>query len=206
MADTKWFVLFGVLLGCVSTQRRDLTTVPGSNGVNVVRAVLSKLDESGIFERSGNADLMNVFLRNMAYVETSDGTAFPQESADGGIWKITVMQFQRTKELTSRHSHVYAAITAYLGQDWRAVDYRDLEKPLYSGLAARLYLTYVATYTVIPPSLRQGYFWSEKFKSGKGDLVRWLAAITRLQEIEGKPVIYQDISVKTISLSSQYAV
>lgn len=190
MAHTKrCFVLFSALLGCVSTQRQDLTTVPGSNGVNVVRAVLSKLDESGIFEQSGNTDLMNVFLRNMAYVETSDGTAFPQENANGGIWKITAMQFQHTKELTSRHSHIYDAITAYLGQDWRAVDYRDLEKPLYSGLAARLYLTYVATYTIIPPSLRQGYFWSEKFKNNKGDLLRWLTAVTRLQEIEGKHTI-----------------
>ena len=182
----KLFVLFGALLGCVSTQRQDLTTVPGANGVNVVRAVLSKLDDSNIFEQSGNADLMNVFLRNMAYVETSDGTAFPQANADGGIWKITAMQFQRTQNLAPRHSHVYGAITAYLGQDWSDVDYRDLEKPLYSGLAARLYLTYVATYTIIPPTLRQGYFWSEKFKSNKGDLVRWLTAVTRLQEIEGK--------------------
>lgn len=183
----KYFVLFSVLLGCVSTQSQsDLTTVPGSNGVNVVRAVLSKLDESDIFEQSGNADLTNVFLRNMAYVETSDGTAFPQENADGGIWKITAMQFQRTKELRpSRHSRVYDNIAAYLGQDWRGVDYQDLEKPLYSGLAARLYLTYVTTYTIIPPSLRQGIFWSEKFKNNKGDLLRWLTAVTRLQEIEG---------------------
>ncbi len=197
MTGTRCFVLFVVSLGCVSTQRQDLTTVPGSNGVNVVRAVLSKLDESGIFEQSGNADLMNVFLRNMAYVETSDGTAFPQENADGGIWKITTMQFQRTKELTSRYNRVYDAITAYLGQDWRAVDYRDLEKPLYSGLAARLYLTYVATYTIIPPSLRQGFFWNEKFKSGKEDLLRWLTAVTRLQEIEGsyKYNLYEQNSV-----------
>lgn len=186
MESAWYFVMFSVLLGCVSSQRQDLTTVPGSNGVNVVRAVLSKLDESDIFEQSGNTDLMNVFLRNMAYVETADGTAYPQENADGGIWKITAMQFQRTKELPpSRYSRVYDAITAYLGQDWRDVEYRDLEKPLYSGLAARLYLTYVATYTVIPPSLRQGYFWSEKFKSNKGDLLRWSTAITRLQEIEG---------------------
>ena len=188
----KYSVLFSVLLGCVSTQSQlDLTTVPGSNGVNVVRAVLSKLDESDIFEQSGNADLTNVFLRNMAYVETSDGTAFPQENADGGIWKITAMQFQRTKELRpSRHSRVYDNIAAYLGQDWRGVDYQDLEKPLYSGLAARLYLTYVATYTIIPPSLRQGIFWSEKFKNNKGDLLRWLTAVTRLQEIEGIIVKY----------------
>ena len=184
MVSAQYFVLFSVLLGFVSSQRQDLTTVPGSNGVNVVRAVLSKLDESRIFEQSGNADLMNVFLRNMAYVETADGTAFPQENADGGIWKITAMQFQRTKdqEITSS---IYDNIMAYLGQDWRDVDYQDLEKPFYSGLAARLYLTYVANYTVIPPSLRQGYFWSENFKNNGGDLPRWLAAVTRLKEIEG---------------------
>ena len=187
MVNTKLAVLAALLLSCVSTQRVDQTTVPGSNGVNVVRAVLSRLDESGIFQRSGNSDLTNVFLRNMAYVETRDGRDLPQSAVaiDGGIWKITPMQFEQTKELSSRHDRVYDAIAAHLGQEWRELEYRDLEKPLYSGLAARLYLTYVATYSIIPPTARQGLFWSEKFKGGKGDLQLWLAAISLLQQTEG---------------------
>lgn len=188
MVNTKFAVLVALLLSCVSTQRVDQTTVPGSNGVNVVRAVLSRLDESRIFEQSGNADLTNVFLRNMAYVETRDGRDLPQGAIaiDGGIWKITRMQFQQTKELSSRHHHVYRAIAASLGQEWRDLEYRDLEKPLYSGLAARLYLTYVATtYSIIPPTARQGQFWSEKFKGGKGNLRLWQEAISLLRQTEG---------------------
>ena len=188
MVTTKLVVVFVLqLLSCVSTQRVDQTTVPGSNGVNVVRAVLSRLDESSIFEQSGNSDLMNVFLRNMAYVETRDGSNLPQDAValDGGIWRITPMQFQETQGLHPRHSRVYDNITAYLGQNWTNLKYTDLEKPLHSGLAARLYLTYVATYRTIPPTARQGPFWSDKFKGGKGDLQLWLAAITLLQQTEG---------------------
>ena len=190
---TLFFVVLSLLLSCVSTQRVDLTTVPGANGVNVVRAVLSRMDESGIFQRSGNADLTNVFLRNMAFVETRDGSDIPDDVAiNGGIWRISPAQFQRTKELSiARHGAVYDAIRAYIGQDWRAVEYRDLTKPLYSGLAARLYLTFVATYSIIPPSSRQGLFWSEKFKERKGDLQRWLDSITLLQQSEGKAVCSQ---------------
>ena len=180
--------LFCLLLSHVSTQSIDLTTVPGANGVNVVRAVLSKLDASGIFEQSGNADLTNVFLRNMAYVESRDGVNFDAHlnNMDGGIWKITARQFQLTQQLlrSPRHREVYAAITIYLGQDWLDVEYRDLAKPLYSGLAARLYLTYISSLS-IPPTAQQGGFWSSVFKGGKGDIQRWLSSITSLQQIEG---------------------
>ena len=181
-------VVLCVLLSCVVTQRTDLTTVPGSNGVNVVRAVLSKLDDSDIFLQTGNTDLTNVFLRNMAFVETRDGTDIPDNAIaiDGGIWRITDSHFQQTKAHLIRNSRLRDAIRSYIGQDWTDVDYRDLAKPLYSGLAARLYLTYVATPIVmIPPTDRQGPFWSRTFKESKGDIRRWLEAITLLRQTEG---------------------
>ena len=187
MTVLRFVLLLCLLLSCVSTQSRDLTTVPGANGVNVVRAVLSKLDASGIFEQSGNADLTNVFLRNMAYVESRDGVDFDAHliNMDGGIWKITARQFQQTQNLPPRYRHVYGAIVNYLGQDWRSVEYRDLAKPLYSGLAARLYLTFFSTFGFIPPTNRQGGFWSDLFKAGKGSIERWLSSITSLQQLEG---------------------
>ena len=177
-----------LLLSYIVTQRTDLTIVPGSSGVNVVRAVLSKLDDSAIFLQSGNNDLTNVFLRNMAFVETRDGTDIPDNAIamDGGIWKITDRQFQQTKVLLTRNSRVRDAIRSYLGQDWMNVVYGDLAKPLYSGLAARLYLTYIATSGVIPPTDRQGQFWSHTFQGSRGDIQRWMEAITLLRQTEGK--------------------
>ena len=176
-----------LLLSCVVSQRTDLTIVPGSNGVDVVRAVLSKLDNSAIFPQSGNNDLTNVFLRNMAFVETRDGTDIPDSAiaVDGGIWKITDRQFQQTEELSTGNSSVRDAIRSYLGQDWMDVVYGDLAKPLYSGLAARLYLNYIATSGVIPPTDRQGQFWSRTFKENRGDIQRWIEAITLLRQTEG---------------------
>ena len=190
MATSVWIAVLCMLLSYGRTQQIDLTRIPLSGGADVVRAVLSKLDASGIFEHSGNADLTNVFLRNMAYVETSDGTDpdYLRGCAEGGIWKVTLVQFQNTKEFprTSRWIHIYTAITSYLEQDWRTVNYRDLAKPLYSGLTARLYLTYVTTYNNIPPTIRHAIFWSDTFKGSRGVLQTWLTATTRLQQIEGK--------------------
>lgn len=184
----KLIFVLCLLLSCTVSQITDYTTVPGSMGPNVVRAVLSKLDESSIFEQSGNNDLTNVFLRNMAFVETRDGTDIPDNATaiNGGMWNITDIQFQQTINLTRTNIRLSETIASYLGQDWMDVDYRDLAKPLYSGLAARLYLTHIVTERPIPPTESQGPFWSRTFKEGSGDVQGWTNATTLLQQIEGK--------------------
>ena len=175
------------LLSCVKTQGTDLTIVPGANGASVVQAVLSKLDSSGIFQQSGNADLTNVFLRNMAFAETRDGVDLVSgrgTSMEGGIWNMTATQLKQTQQQPSK---VYDDIETLLGQDWRSVESRDLDRPLFSGMAARLYLTYVTDAGVhIPPIGNQGDFWNENFKGGNGDIQKWIEAITSLQELESK--------------------
>ena len=159
----------------------DQTIVPGASGSNVVRAVISKLDAAGVFETSGNADLTNVFMRNMAFVETMDGTAYPNGNMDGGIWKLSRSKFQQTQQHTD-FPRVFDAIRREFGIEWRSLDYGELEKPLYSGLAVRLYLVYIGRF--IPPTARHASFWVQTFKEGVS-ISEWLTAIEMLSDTEG---------------------
>lgn len=177
-------VLFIIYFAQAIVQPVDQTLLSGFSGGNVVRAVLSKLDASRIFEHSGNSDLTNIFMRRMAYVETRDGTEYSQGNSEGGIWKISRTKFEQTQRL-SDSAEVYAAITTYLGLDWRRLDYGELTKPLYSGLAVRLYLMHIGVN--IPLTPMHASFWIEHFKFNIEGLVdRWLRAIENLTESEGK--------------------
>ena len=161
----------------------DQTTDPRASGSNVVRAVISRLDAAGVFEESGNADLTNVFMRNMAYVETRDGTAYPDDNRNGGIWKLSRNKFLQTQRLDSDFPGVFDAIRTVFGIEWQNLDYGELEKPLYSGLAVRLYLTHIARF--IPPTIRHASFWVNNFKEISVSIHEWLTAIEMLSETEG---------------------
>ena len=51
--------------------------------------------------------------------------------------------------------------------DWRAVTWQDLRKPLYSGLAAALYLTLKAGTQELPQTVEaQGKFWGDRYHTG----------------------------------------
>ena len=68
------------------------------------------------------------------------------------------------------------------GIEWRSLDYGELEKPLHSGLAVRIYLMYIAGF--IPPTIRHASFWVQTFKEG-ASIHEWQMAIEMLPETEG---------------------
>ena len=180
----KFLLIFVTLsFAQAAKQSVDQTIVSGAGGANVVRSVTSKLDAAGVFEHSGNADLTNVFMRNMAYVESRDGSMYPDGNMDGGIWKISRGKFRETQLLQSDFPRVFDVIRTAFGIEWQSLDYGELTKPLYSGLAVRLYLEYIAG--DIPPMIRHAPFWVEKFKEG-ASIHTWLTAIEMLSENEGK--------------------
>ena len=66
---------------------------------------------------------------------------------------------------------------------WTQVTWSDLRKPLYSGIAAALYLQYVVDYyrTAIPNSINeQGQFWVDRFNGKMDDFL----AVMNLKEGE----------------------
>lgn len=59
-------------------------------------------------------------------------------------------------------------IKAKLGIDWTKTTWKDLEKPLYSALAARLYLVRISD--KIPADLKkQACYWKKHYNTAAGE-------------------------------------
>ena len=153
----------------------DKTLVKGANGSDVVEAVLSKLDT---FEEIFGPD--HRFMRRLAYVETRDGT----DQDEGGIWDVDAPKIQLIREtLNDPASLVYSELNEALDliainehfQDVHSyfnIDQMDV--PLYSGLAARLFLYYIQIRekTNIPQAgelEEQANFWVSHYHRGAAE-------------------------------------
>lgn len=136
----------------------DLTRMPGTMGADVVEAVLQQIRESCVFPSD------SFFLRRLALVISKDG-ADPTTYApgfDGGIWQINQTEFALTKT-SSAISQYWAPILAAYNIDWGTVQWSDLRKPLYSGLAAMLTLLRVSGGNIPRVLERQAAFWQNNF-------------------------------------------
>jgi hypothetical protein len=144
----------------------DLTLEPSSVGEEVVVATVRKLYRSGLFQ-----DDYTLSFR-AAYVSTrfgKDNKTYEEESPFRGIWQITQEQLLLTQtseplaELRSRIPKAFPEIG-----DWSLATWADMVKPLYNGLAFRLYLeTFVEQIYFAPWCLLidQGRFYSSYLNS-----------------------------------------
>ena len=129
----------------------------GETGGDVVKKCLEKLQETGIFPDDKD------FMKRLAFVMSRNGDASFRLHNDGGIWQVSQFAFQDTKDEIAhvRLPKKYQKLQDALNVDWRAARRRDLEKPMYSAIAARLYLSNFAE--PIPPSSQvqkqQNYWW-----------------------------------------------
>ena len=163
--------------GCVHAV--DRTLIPGEGGTDVVRAVLNKIDSSEIF--SGEPSLADAFMRRMAYVESRDGDG--EQYPEGGIWNVDEPMFMETKTYTSGSvSNVYESIDSCFGVDWVNMDYEELQKPINSGLATRLYLHNLeqTEREMVPVKSEQASYWMAHFPRLEGDEETWNEAVVEL--------------------------
>lgn len=128
-------------MSVVSSQGIDLTIVSEAKGKDVVLSVVSKIHSSGIFTFD------NQLLRRIAWVESKDGTDSNTFRVDnhGGIWQVDETLFLETQN-SSRNLGLetkHKKIREFFNIDWPTVTWEDLRKPLYSGLAARLFLSII---------------------------------------------------------------
>ena len=178
------------LLGVAHTQV-DLTLVPEAKGTTVVQACLAKITNAKIF----SAD--NQMLRRIAYVETRDGndadTYTPTNN--GGIWQLSESKFLQTK--TNSSSTLINGINNSFGITWSTTQWVDLRKPLYSALAARLYLYLISTSIPLGNDINgQASYWLNQYTSNSGTTSDFTSAVTVLQALEGKFVhFYMCMSV-----------
>jgi receptor-type tyrosine-protein phosphatase Q len=139
--------LFGATVGVFA--RTDLTLEDGSVGVEVVEATLRKIRRSEIFQDDFD------FFKRLAYVESEDGES-NSTANDGGIWQVNEEYLEQSKQPSLAGLH--AQISGNFNISWAGADLEDLRKPLFSAIAARLYLASLGE--EIPQSLEgQSDFW-----------------------------------------------
>ena len=136
------------LAGCSAPV--DGTLKPGWSGINVVTAVVEKIDVSNVFDNPNsewflfNRENAKDFLRILAYIRTEYGRRrLNPVTTMGGLWNITKNEFDTTKAYMRQNSALWERIlnSPMLHVDWvQDVAYTNLSIPMYSGLATVLLL------------------------------------------------------------------
>lgn len=158
---------FGIWLLEVKAQGRDLTRIPGSNGTTVVQATDALIRCSGIFPDD------HQLLRRIAWVESKDGTdpRTYRQGYHGGIWQVDLTGFRDTQDNASHPRLVskFQEIQRHFGIDWPSVQWENLRKPLYSGIAARLFLSNVAESIPLASDVAgQASYWKRHYNTESG--------------------------------------
>ena len=159
----------------------DLTLVPEANGTSVVHACIAKISLHNLF--SSDRQL----LRRIAYVETRDGTdsdTYDGSNNDGGIWQLSSAKFTSTKTVSSQ---LLQGISTNFGINWASTVWSDLRKPLYSAIAARLYLEVISAAIPFSTDISgQGNYWANYYTSSGGAQSDFVTAVNTLNDDEGK--------------------
>jgi receptor-type tyrosine-protein phosphatase Q len=176
------FAAFFQLLQLTTAQAVDRTLEAEASGSGVVRAVVNKIE--AVF---GDDDQ---FLRRIAYVESKDGTDARtyRNGYHGGIWQVDMIGFRDTQDVVSHPGlpAKFEQIMQEFGINWPNVEWMDLRKPLYSGIAARLKLSNVPT--PIPCDVAgQAAYWKRHYNTelGSGTVQKFIDDVEALENKEG---------------------
>ena len=176
-------VIFSIISSCAQV---DQTIVPETNGSAVVQSVVRNIRQSGIFPNDHS------FLRRLAFVESLDGKHSDTYRAgyDGGIWQVDLIGFESTQDVSSHPALVkkHQKIKKVFNIDWPNVQRMDLRKPLYSGLAARLFLSNIVQ--EIPPAsdiMGQAQYWKTYYNTdlGNGTVQDFIEKVKKLEKKQG---------------------
>ncbi|XP_048238745.1 uncharacterized protein LOC124119917 [Haliotis rufescens] len=138
----------------------DLTMSSGASGTAVVKAVVDRIRSNCILGDD------RLFLRRLAYVESTDGRDAKtyRSGYDGGIWQIDESKFLETKTCPSSIVAECNKAKSAFNIDWRTTSWSDLRKPLYSGLAAALYIKKYQSGSPPGDVTSQASFWALKLR------------------------------------------
>ena len=147
-----------LLLAPVIPSVEDRIWIDGESGEDVVRLCIKKLIDSYIFPDD------KCFMLRVAHVMSRFGNPPFTLHTDGGIWQVSLFAFDDNSD-TRGHVRLpvkYEKISRCLGIDWSSVERRHLAIPMYSAVAARLYLSNFAE--SIPPAYKveeqANYWWN----------------------------------------------
>ena len=167
----------------------DRTVEANAVGTDVVRAAISKIEDSDIFPSDKR------LLRRIAYVETADGESPPSSGNNGGIWKVELEDFELTqndpdladirKEINAKFSAEFVSTNV---RGWESLAFRDLNRPLWSALAARLLIHIVDKTVDLPTSsdiIGQADFWKMYYNEA-GDVEKFRNDVEQLERDESE--------------------
>ena len=188
MGNLRECILF-LVVSVAAVLAVDRTVEVNAVGTDVVIATISKIEDAEIFPSDKR------LLRRIAYVETADGESPPSSGNDGGIWNVALEDFERTQddpELADIRKEVNAAFSSdFISSNvrsWEFLAYRDLNRPLWSALAARL-LIHIAEKSVDVPTASdisgQAVFWKTYYNEA-GDMEKFRVDVEQLERDEGK--------------------
>lgn len=177
------FLAIGTCITCAASQ--NIIYQDGAAGSEATLLSIGSVQQSGVFGDD------NELLRRIAYTETRDGTLSTtyRQGYHGGIWAVDEDTFLGTKNII-QHTRLpakFQQIQLHFGINWLNVQWRELRKPLYSALAARL-VTYIAPRSI--PSaddlLGQAQFWVAHYNRD-GDASEF---VTTSSGLEGERMYY----------------
>ncbi|XP_033758115.1 uncharacterized protein LOC117340464 [Pecten maximus] len=170
-------LLITVLLQSFCNGQSDLTIQERTFGSAVVQAVTDRIRSSCIYSDD------RLFIRRLAIVQSDDGgvnTTY-RNGYYGGIWQIDEAKFNITRNCSSSAiSQECSAILSEFNINWRTVQWTDLWKPLYSGLAASLYLKLQGVDPAPADLSSQAYLWTNHFQPAQSELTY----TTKIQQAE----------------------
>jgi len=153
---------------CRVSRRFCSMTTPRCTGAAVVNQVKNRIN--GLRKNDGSKlfRLDNKFLCRLAWVESKygeDPNTF-RRGYYGGIWQVDRNGHEETITRPYLKSY-WDEIKNQVGIDWPNTRWEDLLKPLYSGLAARLYLVRIPD--AIPRDLpSQARYWKTHYNTAAG--------------------------------------
>lgn len=175
-----------LLLQNIATgQGIDQTRTPEADGIDVVFASISLIRDSRIFPDD------NRFLRRLAYVETRDGVAIStfRPGYFGGIWQVDEAIYNKTVDVifNPELADIHRQILLQFGIDWVETTWQNLLAPLFSALAARIYLTTIADPIPDIGDLEgQGQYWLDFYSSDPSDTVQMFINDVNEFELQGQ--------------------
>ncbi|CAG7720650.1 unnamed protein product [Allacma fusca] len=138
------------------TVATDETRKEKSSGQDVVEATVDLISSSKVFPQDYN------FLYRLAFVETHFGLAKDtfRNSETKGIWSLREEDYNKTKADPLKEIHAH--IKKHFKINWRNTTYRQLNTPIYSGLAARLFLQTVSE-DIPQTKVSQSHYWRKYY-------------------------------------------
>ncbi|XP_050390695.1 uncharacterized protein LOC126809880 [Patella vulgata] len=162
-------IILVVLVNVEDTKsQQDLTIQDKSKGEPVVQAVVDAIRSHCIFASD------RLFLRRLALVQSNDGedSKTYRDGYHGGIWQIDEDKYNQTQTCPGILENVCEIIETRLEINWQTTTWRDLRKPLYSGLAASLYVMYKSNISLNTTDgisgnrMQQSLIWKTLFAPG----------------------------------------